>query len=244
MLVVNHSLRSLSVQNNGHLKSTTLISFVKQNPQLNSLEFAIDKSNKTLLILAVGKYLSRFEKLTIVNAIDGSFFAKNMASLSNLPLLREINLEKLDKSSLKVILNHLPTFNNLRRISLSCKFSLEGSEVGDYRQSLENLAKKLPLLEELKLQRIPINEDTLVELVGSASQLKRLDIRDGVIIFSDELLLKLIDVLKLKRLEANEPLHLYLDMEKLDKFSLAKYKEFKQYLLVKQAHCEHIINVI
>ena len=76
------SLRSLSVKNNNSITTTTLISFIKQNPQLTCLEFAIDKSNKTLLILAVTKYLSRFEKLTIVNTSFQSFFARNFTILS------------------------------------------------------------------------------------------------------------------------------------------------------------------
>ncbi|XP_055310886.1 uncharacterized protein LOC129573808 [Sitodiplosis mosellana] len=228
------SLRSLSVKNNMVLTTTTLISFIKQNPQLTCLEFAIDRSNKTLLILAVTKYLSRFEKLTIVNTVNESFFARNFASLSNLPLLREINLEKLDRSSLKCIVNHLPTFINLQKISLSCSW-YKGVGIEEYGQSFLDLAEKLPFLEELKLQRIPIHGDILVEFISSASKLNVLYVQDCELVFSNDLISKLVDTLKVSRQESKKALQFYLNKKDLNELKTVKRREIEEYLQLKRA---------
>lgn len=228
------SLRSLSVKNNMWMTTTTLISFIKQNPQLTCLEFAIDRSNKTLLILAVTKYLSRFQKLTIVNTVNESFFGRNFTSLSNLPLLREINLEKLATNSLKSILNHLPTFTNLRKISLSCSWCAD-ADTEDYAHSLVGLAKKLPLLEELKLERITIDEDTVVEIISIAHQLKALNIQDCRLTISDETIPKLVDALNASRHESKDALHLILNKKELMKLDTTKWKAIERRLQLKSA---------
>lgn len=229
------SLRSLSVKNNESMTTTTLISFIKQNPQLICLEFAIDRSNKTLLILAVTKYLSRFEKLTIhVNTTYQSFFARNFTILSNLPLLREINLENLPKSTLKSILNHLPTFTSLRKISLICGWR-DDAKIEDYGQSLVGLVKKLPLLEELKLKRITIDEDIFVEVISIAHQLKALNVQDCGLVISDETISKLVDALKVSRNESKDALQLFLNKNDLIKLDAIKWKSIERLLQLKQA---------
>lgn len=223
-------LRRLSVQYNRALTTTTLISFIKQNPQLICLEFATDKSNKTLQILAILKLLSKFEKLTITSTNDESF-AKNFINLSNMPYLCEIILEYLCKSTLKLIINHLSTFTNLRLIKLHSNDIIEIDM--DYKQSFVNLAKNLPHLEELDLNSISMNDDILINFIRSACQLKTLYIRHCELDFSDDLVVKLVDALKASRQESNEVLRMFVDIENSKNFDATKNEEFDRYLILK-----------
>ena len=226
------SLRNLSVVRNYKLQPETLVYIFLQNPQLTCLEFGVYDGNYGTLFTVITNQLSGLEKLMIViNQRGRNNFAGDFNDLGELHLLREFTLSGLRMGSLKGIIDHLAIFSNLREIRLIGDYVY--LEIRNYEQSLVNLAQKLSLLEELKLVRIPVKEETLVDIVRFSRKLKVLRIHDCKLIFSDDLIFKLVDAMKCHRQESNQALQLMLPKEDSDKLDPVQNGEFERYLQIK-----------
>ncbi|XP_055304312.1 uncharacterized protein LOC129569491 [Sitodiplosis mosellana] len=222
------SLRSLSVKRNMESCEQTLLSFVQQNPQLTCLKLGY----RITFTISFTKYLTNLEKLSIFLYNDECRIAEDFDGTGTLPSLRKIKMDGLDGCNLKGAIDQLSTLQNLRKISLY-SYSFEGSEIKDYSESLVNLAKKLPLLEQLNLRGIPVNADILVNIVLVGRQLKVLHIYSCQLDFSDELIVKLVETLKVSRKETGDALQLCLGQKDLDKLDASKSKAFERYLHLK-----------
>ncbi|XP_055297566.1 uncharacterized protein LOC129566055 [Sitodiplosis mosellana] len=230
------SLRSISVMYNNKLEPEKLISIIEQNPQLTCLRFAWYSENYRALFPAITKHLASLEKLDIwcnpYHVPLNNNFVVHFDGLGKLPLLREISLGRLEVGSLKGVVDNLPKFTNLRKIELTGCSGNNSEIIINYGQSMVNLARKLLLLEELTLDYIPMEEETLLDIVRFGRQLKVLYVYQCKLVFSDELIFKLVDALKCYREESDEALQLLLPQNDLDRLDAAK--KIEGYLQLKR----------
>lgn len=126
------------------------------------------------------------------------------------------------------IAEHLPTLKNLT-------IANNNSNSFSARRTVDSFdfIKKLPLLKVLKVNQILVNDETLISIVCFTRQLKALHIQECEINISNELILKLFNVLKRCRNKSDDALQLYLEKSDLEKLYIATNGEFEGYLQLK-----------
>lgn len=206
------SLKHLSLY---HLPgSSTLASFIQQNPQLTSLGIPASIS----VIRAIVDHLPMITKLSIYQGEGGD--ALIVDCLGHLRNLTEIKLDAdLMVMGLERILNCLATLPLLRKISLrSSRFLIDmynRDERKNFERALLNLAEQSNNLEQFRIGEISISEPTLVELIRVArlKGLKMLNYKPyyyNPIVYepriTDELIPNIVDALRLDRSPSTEPL--------------------------------------
>ena len=139
----------------------------------------------------------------------------------------------LESDGLNEVIEHLLTFTSLKKVSLrGC--NINRTEMESHGETLVNLTEKLLLLEELKVARMPMKEETLIDIVRFGRQLKVLHVYWCELNFCDELILKLADALKCNRQESDEPLQLLLREEDFLKLDATKSQQLKRYIQLQQ----------
>lgn len=230
-------LQHLTMLNNEYLNTMTFVSFVEQNPQLRTLEFDIFDAD--IRLQNVANSLPMLQKLTL-DSVDSNLAGWNFVHLSKLQHLTEINLLTLDYQHLRGIIDCLATFTGLQRISLHAYRPEEEEEDGelDYERSLIDLAQRLPHLQEFTMRFVAVIQQTLVDFVRFSSQLQIFHIHWCIKSISDELILNLVNVIKLFKPQQNEPLKLFVNPADLIKLHIARNEEVRRYLRI-SAKCKH-----
>ena len=139
----------------------------------------------------------------------------------------------LESDGLNEVIEHLLTFTSLKKVSLHA-WNINHTEMKSHGETLVNLTEKLLLLEELKVARMPMKEETLIDIVRFGRQLKVLHVYWCELNFCDELILKLADALKCNRQESDEPLQLLLREEDFLNLDATKSQQFKRYIQLQQ----------
>lgn len=230
-------LQHLSVMNNEYLNTMTFLSFIEQNPRITTLEF--DVFDAEIRLRSIADHLTMLQKLTM-DSVDFTLGGWNFIHISRLQHLTEINLLTLDYQHLRAICDCLATFNGLRKISLHAfrpEDEMEDGEM-DYERSLVDLAKNLTHLKEFALRSVAIVENTLIDFIRFAGQLKILHIHWCHLGISDAMILKIINILKCNWDEQNKPVAMFVNPADLLDLHVAKCDDTKRYLLI-SAKCQH-----
>lgn len=230
-------LQHLSVMNNEYLNTMTFLSFIEQNPRLTTLEF--DIFDAELRLRTVADHLTMLQKLTM-DSVDSNLGGWNFIHISRLQHLTEISLLTLDYQHLRGISDCLATFGGLRKISLHAyrpENEVEDGEM-DYERSFEDFAKQLPHLEEFALRSVAIVENTLINFIRYARRLKVLHIHWCHLNLSDEIILKIVNILKCNRTELNQALSMFVNPADLLNLHVTKSDDVRRYLLL-SAKCHH-----
>lgn len=231
-------LRNLSVMNNEYLHTMTFLSFIEQNPGLTTLEFDIFDAD--IRLRTVADHLSMLEKLTM-DSVDSNLGGWNFVHISRLQHLTEINLLTLDYEHLRGICDCLTTFSGLRKISLHAyrpEAEVDDDGEMDYERSIVDLARQLSHLEEFALRSVAIIENTLVNFIRYASQLKILHIHWCHLDISDAMIFKIVNILKCNWNEQKKPLSMFLNPADLIDLHAAKGDDVKRFLSL-SAKCQH-----
>lgn len=212
------------------VKTKTLISFIKQNPQLTSLTFHLPDTNRR--IVAINKYLPDLEKISITFRYGSNTVAENFVCLVTLHHLSEIELRNVPNADIHTVISHLLTFTSLRKINLFAQRFTYNVQSRDYNEPLIRLAK-LPQLKDLKLSYIAFNEATLLDVIGFGNQLETLYIDNCVEPFTDALVSNIAEACKFHRPSSSGALRLYLRKYVLNKLNIYQIQESARYVQMK-----------
>lgn len=235
-------LRHLSVINNEFINTMTFIAFIKQNPQLTTLEF--DVCDAEIRLRSIANHLPQLQSLTM-DSMDSMLAGWHLGHVAQLQHLTEIDLLTLDYQHIRSICDGLATFTGLRKIGLHAYRPDEGDEDNerdddewDYERSIIGLAKELPNLEEFSLRSIAILEKTLFDFVRFASQLKVLHIHWCGIFITDALVLQITNILKCKRSHFNQPFMMYINPADFIYLHVRRNDEVKSCMQI-SSRCKH-----
>lgn len=221
------SLRRLHIDTEEATPVDVLQSYFTMNPQLTHVNFTGDYRDSDISLT-----ISQLPKLERIR-IELEYFELSdrvAASMRNLPNLTEIEMINVNYNNLAKLFNYLATFVGLRKIDFYNRWSIRETEDEQrHEQSFIEMVKSLPKLEYLNINNIPITQANFIKFVGIAGQLKTLSYCSWIK-FTDDLIFKIVDVLRSNRNQphAGNTLTLNLDPSDLKKLTVESVLPYLQ----------------
>lgn len=194
-----NKLRNLSVIHNEFMVSSTFISFMENNPLLNSLKVTAYSSDTT--VKEIGRCLPNLEKLTLYQGFP-DISSANLVYLLQLKQLTTLKLMYLDEDKLNDVLDCLSKFKGLRKLKLHLFYDGPSDEEHylPNQSLLINIAQELNQLETFHIYRCQLNAATVIDFIRYAENLKEFHWHECDTQLTKKLLMDIVSIMKEKQL--------------------------------------------
>lgn len=205
-----HSLQRLSLGDNEYIVDDTFCDFMQNNSQLRQLKIGAFNCNVRLTDIAL--YLINLERLVVFqNYSDLS--ANRILDLERMTHLRQLILRNVDQMEFEAIVKNATKLNELIELQIQVEFD-QCSDVDEIfepkQQIMINLAIEMPQLQVFGISFCKFEDQTVVEFLRIADNLKEIHIHDCDFILSPDNINAIINV-RTKNPNRIDPLIIYID---------------------------------
>lgn len=204
------NLERLSLGDNEYIFDDTFCDFMENNSQLRQLKISAFNCNVRLNDIA--RYLINLERLVVFqNYSDLS--AKTILELTRMHNLRRLILRNVEKVNFEAIISNAAKLNQLIELQMQAEFDQcsDADEIFDVdQQIIVNTAIQMPQLQVFGISFCKLKDQTVVEFLRIAANLKEIHIHDCDFILSPENINAIINV-RIKNPNRIDPLFIYID---------------------------------
>lgn len=205
-----HSLERLSLGDNEFIDGETFCEFMQNNAQLRQLKISAFSCNICLNDIAL--YLVNLERLVLFENYS-NLSAKTIIDLAPMHSLRRLILRNVEHLNFEAIITNAAMLNQLIELQIQAKFD-QCSDTDEAfepnQQTIVNTAIHMPQLQVFGISFCKLKDQTVVEFLRIASNLKEIHIHDCDFILSPENINAIINV-RIKNPNRIDPLFIHVD---------------------------------
>lgn len=204
------SLERLSLGDNEYIADDTICEFMQNNPQLRQLK--IGAFNCALRLNDIALHLIHLERLVLFqNYSDLS--AKSILDLAHMIHLRRLILRNVERADFEAIITNAATLGTLIELQIQAEFDhcSDADEIFQpNQQSIVNTAIHMPQLQVFGISFCKLADQTVIEFLRIAVNLKEIHIHDCDFLLSPENINAIINV-RIKNPNRIDPLIVHVD---------------------------------
>lgn len=205
------NLERLSLGDNEYIVDDTFCDFMENNPQLRQLKIGAFNCNVRLHDIA--NYLVNLERLVAFqNYSDLS--AKRILVLKRMKSLRRLILRNVEQVDFEAMVSNATKLNQLIELQIQTEFD-QCSDVDEIfepkQQTIVNVAIEMPQLQVFGISFCKLKDQTVVEFLRIAENLKEIHIHDCDFLLSPDNINAIINVRAKNPSNRIGPLFIYID---------------------------------